>query len=262
MSRNYYATGDPHMRHQEAESDGGRLDDLVLASRILVNEGVLDGFGHVSVRSASNPNRMFMPRAMPPGLVTAEDIVELDLDGNPVDPNAPRTNGERYIHSEIYKARPDVQSIVHAHTLSVLPFSLLPSVPMRPVVNLAGFLADPVPVFEPRKLLDRLPKARGKLQVNTPELGRELAGVLGAECVVLLRGHGNVVVGGSVRWMTYRAVYTDLNARAQRETMQMGTDLVVMDQDELEMHAIEVFDVNRPWDYWRSRLPALRTSSL
>src|SRR5471030_40283 len=95
-----------------ADTDAQRIADLVLASRILVNEGVLDSFGHVTVRSASNPNHYFMPRAMPPGLVTPADIVTLTLDSTPIDQKAPRTNGERFIHGEIYKARPDVQAVV------------------------------------------------------------------------------------------------------------------------------------------------------
>lgn len=246
------------MNRQNVDTDKLRIQDLAIASRILVNEGVLDGFGHVSVRSNSNPDRIFMPRAMPPGLVSERDIVELDLQGRSIDPHSPRTNGERFIHTEIYKARPDVQSIAHSHTLSVLPFSLVPSAPMRPVVNLAGFLADPVPVFETRSLVDRLPAILGKMQLTTPELGRALAEVLGAECVVLLRGHGAVVTGMSVRWMAYRSVYMDLNARAQAQAMQLGTGVVAMDAHELAMHAAEVFDVDRPWEYWRARLPELR----
>jgi Class II Aldolase and Adducin N-terminal domain len=105
----------PEHRPAQADSDEQRIADLVVASRILVQEGVLDSFGHVTVRSLKNPNRYFMPRAMPPALVTANDIVELDLDSVPIDANAPRTNGERFIHGEIYRVRPDVQAIVHSH---------------------------------------------------------------------------------------------------------------------------------------------------
>jgi len=100
--------GPPEQRPAQPDTDEQRKADLVVASRILVQEGVLDSFGHVTVRSLQNPNRYFMPRAMPPGLVTEKDIVELDLNSVPVDPNAPRTNGERFIHGEIYRLRADV----------------------------------------------------------------------------------------------------------------------------------------------------------
>jgi len=103
----------------QIDSDDQRIGDLVLASRILVQEGVLDSFGHVTVRSLKNPNHYFMPRAMPPGLVTAGDIVELDINSVPTDPNAPRTNGERFIHGEIYRVRPDVQAVVHRTYLKI-----------------------------------------------------------------------------------------------------------------------------------------------
>src|SRR5712691_2550234 len=122
------------------DSDEQRIADLVLASRILVQEGVLDSFGHVTVRSLKNPNHYFMPRAMPPGLVTAKDIVELDINSAPIDPNAPRTNGERFIHGEICRVRPDVAAVVHSHSPAVIPFSIAPNRPLRPVLHLAGFL--------------------------------------------------------------------------------------------------------------------------
>ena len=104
----------PERRSTQHDSDEQRIADLVVASRILVQEGVLDSFGHVTVRSLKNPNRYFMPRAMPPALVTTNDIVELDLNSVPIDSNAPLTNGERFIHGEIYRVRPDAQAIVHS----------------------------------------------------------------------------------------------------------------------------------------------------
>jgi hypothetical protein len=112
----------PEHRPTPPDSDEQRIADLVVASRILVQEGVLDSFGHVTVRSLNNPNHYFMPRAMPPALVTAKDIVELNLDSVPIDANAPRTNGERFIHGEIYRVRPDVGAIVHSHSPAVIPF--------------------------------------------------------------------------------------------------------------------------------------------
>ena len=189
------------------QSDADIISELVLASRILVQQGVLDGFGHITARSRVNPDRYLMPRAMAPGRVTEADIVELDLDSRPISPNAPRTNGERFIHGEVYKARPDVQCVLHSHAPAVLPFSISPTLKLRPVVNLSGFLADPVPMFEFRKITEADAKLAGKLQANHPAIGKAIAEELGQECVILLRGHGNVVVGQSIRWCVPRHLY-------------------------------------------------------
>jgi ribulose-5-phosphate 4-epimerase/fuculose-1-phosphate aldolase len=237
------------------DSDAQRKADLVLASRILVNEGVLDSFGHVTVRSLTNPDRYFMPRAMPPALVTGQDIVELDRDSVPVDPQAPRTNGERFIHGEIYRLRPDVQAVVHSHSAAVIPFSIAPQRPLRPVLHMAGFLAARVPVFDHRSVSKDDPSLRGKLMVNNAKLGAALARTLGPESVVLIRGHGNAVVGASLPWAVFRAVYTQLNARSQMEAIALGGEVIHLDDDEIKMHAVEVFDVERPWQAFQSRLP-------
>lgn len=241
-------------RPQAPDSDQQRMADLVLASRILVNESVLDSFGHVTVRSLSNPTHYFMPRAMPPALVTANDIVELDADSVAVDPRAPRTNGERFIHGEIYKARPDVQAVVHSHSLSVIPFSITPERPLRPVLHMAGFLPEKVSVFDHRSVSKDDPSLRGKLMVNNAKLGAALAQKLGADSVVLIRGHGNAVVGASLPRVVLRAVYTQLNARAELEAIALGQEVIYLNDDELKQHPIEVFDVERPWENFKARL--------
>src|SRR5216684_2580638 len=237
------------------DSDEQRIADLVLASRILVQEGVLDSFGHVTVRSLKNPSHYFMPRAMPPALVTTKDIVELDLNSVPIDPNALRTNGERFIHGEIYRARPDVQAIAHSHSPAVIPFSISPDRPLRPVLHMAGFLPGRVSVFDHRDVAKDDPSLRGKLMVNNAKLGAALAKTLGNDSVVLIRGHGNAVVGASVPWAVLRAVYTQLNARVQMEAMALGGQVIYLNEDELKMHPVEVFDVDRPWQNLKSRLP-------
>jgi ribulose-5-phosphate 4-epimerase/fuculose-1-phosphate aldolase len=237
------------------DSDEQRIADLVSASRILVNEGVLDSFGHVTVRSLKNPARYFMPRAMPPALVTANDIVELDTDSVAIDPNAPRTNGERFIHGEIYRLRPDVQAVVHSHSPAVIPFSIAPGRPLRPVLHMAGFLPEKVSVFDHRNVSKDDPSLRGKLMMNNAKLGAALARTLGGDSVVLIRGHGNAVVGASLPWAVFRAVYTHLNARTQMEAIALGADVIYLNDDELKMHAVEVFDVERPWQNLKSRLP-------
>jgi len=154
-------------RSQEAEMENAqRIADLVIAYKILLNEGVLDSFGHVSVRSATDPNRFLMPYALPPSLVSAEDVIEYGTsDSQPIDPRGRKVNGERYIHGEIYKVRPEVVAVVHNHSPSVIPFSVT-GVPMRPIYHMASFIGDGMPNFEIRKV-----QKGTDLLVKTPKLG-------------------------------------------------------------------------------------------
>ncbi len=155
------------------DPDEARIQDIITASHILTNEGILDSFGHISARSVKNPDHFFMPRAMPPALVSRADIVEVGLDCKPVAPNAPRLNGERYIHCEIYKARSDVQSVIHTHDLAVIPFGLA-GIALKPVVAQAGFLPPETPLFEIREANATIRTKRGMLVLNA-ELGDALA---------------------------------------------------------------------------------------
>jgi HCOMODA/2-hydroxy-3-carboxy-muconic semialdehyde decarboxylase len=223
------------------DQNRARLIDLVTASRILENEGVLDSYGHVSVRSATDPAHFFMPRALPPGSITAGDVVELDLDCNPIVPNPPRFNGERYIHSEIYKARPDVQCVIHSHSQAVIPFSVA-GVPLPPVT----------PVFEIREATGPV-EVRGML-VTTSALGAFLAKKLGDAPAILLRGHGDAVVGTSVKQAVVRAIYVSLNARVQAEALKLSPTITALDDAELAYNAKENFDVDRPWANFKRRL--------
>jgi len=237
------------------DPDEARIDDVITASHILTNEGILDSFGHVSARSAKNPEHFFMPRAMPPALVSRADIVEVGLDCKPVDPNAPRLNGERYIHCEVYKARADVQSVIHTHDLAVIPFGVA-GVPLRPVVAQAGFLPPETPLFEIRDANAADPK-RGMLVLDA-HLGDALAKRLGANPVVLMRGHGETVVGRSVREATVRAMYTHIDALAQSAAMALNPKITALDDAELATNAAENFDADRPWQNYKQRLPQPR----
>jgi len=233
------------------DSNEARIEDLITASHILANEGVLDSFGHATVRSATDPGHFFMPRAMPPALVSRADIVELDLDCKPVTPNAPRLNGERYIHCEIYKARADVQSVIHTHDLAVIPFGLT-NTPLRPVIAQAGFLPKETPLFEVRDAYGSATE-RGMLVLNSV-LGKALATKLGNNPVVLMRGHGETVVGRSVKEATVRTLYINIDARAQAAAASMGPNLVALDDAELATNARENFDADRPWENYRQRM--------
>ena len=233
------------------EQNMSRLIDLVTASRVLENEGVLDSYGHVSVRSATDPTHFFMPRALPPGSILAVDLVELDLDCVPVLPNAPRLNGERFIHSEIYKARPEVQCVIHSHSQAVIPFSVA-GVPLRPVVAQGGFLPPETPVFEIREASSPM-TIRGMLVTNS-SLGAFLARKLGDAPAILLRGHGDATVGTTVKEAVVRTIYLSLNARVQSEALHLSQTIIALDDAELAASAGENFDVNRPWANFKRRL--------
>jgi ribulose-5-phosphate 4-epimerase/fuculose-1-phosphate aldolase len=190
------------------------VDDLVAGNRILYNEDIVDGYGHISARNPRNPDRFLLSRARAPGLIVAADIMEFGMDGEPVKNDGRPVYSERFIHSEIYKARPDVNSVVHSHSPTVVPFSVTdqPFLPIR-----AGFLYPEVPVFDTRD-------AAGwtDLLISNPMLGKALAAKLGSNTVVLLRGHGNAVVGPSVRVAVYRAVYTEANAKLLLQAKLLG----------------------------------------
>jgi len=190
------------------------VEDLVAGNRILYNEGVVDGFGHISARDPRNPQRFLLSRARAPGMVEASDILTFDMDANVVGKDDRPVYSERFIHSEIYRARPDVNSVVHTHSPTVVPFSVT-SEPLRPIR--AGFFYPEVPVFDTRD-------AAGwtDLLISNPALGRALAEKLGNNSVVLLRGHGNAVVAPTVRMAVYRAFYTEANAKLLLQAKLIG----------------------------------------
>ena len=223
------------------------IDELVVANRILANEGVLDGYGHVSVRSPANPSHYFLSRSRAPAVVTAADIVEYDLDSKPVQSTAAAGYLERFIHGEIYRARPDVMAVVHCHCPDVIPFAVT-SVPLRPLYHMAFFVGEGVPVFEIRKAAGTT-----DMLIRTPELGRALAGTLGSRSAALLRGHGAVIAATSLHLVVGQAYYLNLNARLQLQAIQLGgRDVTYLDAEEAKRAAQ---DYERSWDSWKSRLP-------
>lgn len=205
------------------------IDDIVTANRILFAQGVLDSFGHVSARSPLDAGRFFMARAMAPGIVTAGDIVELDLEGRPIGPVPGSLYVERYIHCEIYRARSDVHSIVHSHSPTVIPFSVS-TVPLQPIYHRAYFLGGGVPVFEIRDVAGE----RNNMLINDPVRGVALARTLGTGNVSLMRGHGNVVVGPNIRTAVTRAIETEVNARLQMQAILLGGGVNYLSQAEAE----------------------------
>jgi ribulose-5-phosphate 4-epimerase/fuculose-1-phosphate aldolase len=221
-------------------------DDLVAANRILADQGVLDAFGHVSIRHPGNPNRFLMSRSLAPALVKAEDIMEFDLDGNPTDQRGRAVFLERFIHAEVYKARPDVNAVVHSHSPGVIPFGAS-QVPMRAMYHISAFLAQGVPVYDIRKVAGMT-----DMLVSSPNLGKALAEVLGDKAVVLMRGHGDVVVGPALPLTVFRAIYTEVNARLQSQAIALGGPITFLEVEEGEK-ANKVLDQIhlRAWDLWK-----------
>jgi ribulose-5-phosphate 4-epimerase/fuculose-1-phosphate aldolase len=231
--------------------DPALIEDLVAANRILYHEGVVDGFGHVSARHDKRADHFLLARSMAPGLVSAADLVEHDRDGEAVTPGAPTLYVERYIHSEIYKAHPDVHAVVHSHSPAVIPFSVT-NAKLRPIFHLPSFLAlggKGVPVFEIRDTGG----AATDMLIRSPLLGAALARSLGDAPVALMRGHGDVVVGRSVREVTFRAIYTEVNARLQAEALRLGDGAIMFlnDEEAKAATATNAVVINRAWDLWR-----------
>jgi ribulose-5-phosphate 4-epimerase/fuculose-1-phosphate aldolase len=231
-----------------AKIDPAILDDLVDANHILYAQGVVDGFGHVSARHPEKPAHFLIARSMAPALVTAEDIVELDLDGRAVQPNAPGSYLERFIHGEIYRARPDVIAVVHSHSAGLIPFGAVPGAGLKPISHMGGYLGAGVALYEIR---DAGGPATDML-VKTPELGRALAKSLGRHSIVLMRGHGATMVGtSSVRQAVYRAVYAEKNARMQMEALRLGEPTYLTAEEASGAALANDQNLDRAWQLWR-----------
>ena len=231
------------------EADPALIDDLVAANRILYDQGVVDGFGHVSVRHDKRPAHFLLARSMAPGLVTATDIMEFDPDGEAVDPQGRTVYLERFIHSEIFKAHPAVMAVVHSHSPAVIPFGVT-DVALRPIFHLSSFLAEGAPVFEIRETGG----PATDMLIRTPALGAALAHRLGGAPVALMRGHGDVVVAASLREVVFRAVYTEVNARLESEALRLGQGRVAFlnDEEAANATATNARVVGRAWELWKA----------
>jgi ribulose-5-phosphate 4-epimerase/fuculose-1-phosphate aldolase len=229
-------------------ADKRTIEDLVAANRILYAQSVLDGYGHVSVRHDSNPDRFWLSRSMAPGLVTGNDIMEFDLSGEPVDAQGRPTYAERFIHSEIYRRRPEVKAIVHSHSPAVIPFGVT-SVPLKPIFHMSGFLGTGVPIFEIREVAGDT-----DMLIRNPALGAALALRLDNKSAALMRGHGSVAVGISLPQVVFRAIYLEVNARLQSEAMKLGT-VNFLNSAEARL-AATANDVHmlRPWMLWKHEI--------
>lgn len=223
------------------------IADVVTANHILADQGVVDGFGHVSIRDPSDPNKFFLARSVAPELVTTADVLEHDLDGNA--PSAPPNTKlylERFIHAEIYRSRPDVNAIVHCHSPSLIPFAAT-GVALHPLYHMSSFLGPGVPVWDIHKAVN----ASTDMLVRTPDLGKALAKALGPHPAALMRGHGAVIVGRDVQQAVFRSVYTELNARLQSQAMALGSKVIYLDAEEAKKsEETNSALVGRSWELW------------
>ena len=224
------------------------VEDLVAASRVLADLGVVDGFGHVSVRHDKDPNRFLMSRSMAPALVKAEDILEFDLDGVAVDAKGQAVFLERFIHGEIYKARPDVKAVVHSHSPSVIPFGVSKT-RLQPIYHMSSFMGVDVPVFEIRDVEG----PASDLLVRNARIGEALTKVLGTKTVVLMRGHGSVTVGTSLPQVVFRAYYAEMNARLQSEAIKLGAVTYLTPEEAAAAATTNDALVMRPWELWKRK---------
>jgi ribulose-5-phosphate 4-epimerase/fuculose-1-phosphate aldolase len=226
------------------------IEDLVAANRILADQNVLDGYGHVSARHDRDPARFLMSRSLAPELVTAADIMEYDQDSEPVDPRGRTSYLERFIHGEIYRARPDVQAVVHSHSPSVIPFGVT-GVPLRPLFHMSAFLGAGAPVWDIRAAAG----GDTDMLVRTRALGGALARTLGSHAVALMRGHGAVTVAGGLPLVVFRSVYTEVNARLQAQAMGLGGAVTYLSPEEAKRAEASVAGtVARPWELWKRKL--------
>jgi len=226
------------------------LADVVIANRILAHEGIVDAYGHVSVRHPRDPRRYLLARSLSPEMVQQADIMEFDLDGTPAGGDSRQPYLERFIHGAVYEARPEVLAVVHAHAEDVLPFGIT-STPLRPVIHSGSFMGAEVPVWDIRERFGDT----NLLVTNMPQ-GRDLAARLAGNNVALMRGHGFVAAARSLIEVVRMSVYVPRNARVQMAAMQLG-EVKPLSRGEIDArnagykpHSPETW---RAWEYWATR---------
>jgi ribulose-5-phosphate 4-epimerase/fuculose-1-phosphate aldolase len=242
----------PVTRHLKSAGrpDPALISDLVAANRILAMQGVLDGWGHVSVRHNRDPGRYLLSRSLAPELITAGDILEFDLDNNPVNARGANLYTERFLHGEIYKTRPDVVAVTHFHAPPVIPFSVI-DVPLRPIYHRAAFIAQGVPIFEIRDAAGMT-----DLLIRNPMLGAALAKSIADKPAVLMRGHGATVVGPSLQRLVGRSIFLAMNATLQAQAMALapGGHIKFLDPEEARLiEAREGYGLGRAWEAWKRK---------
>lgn len=242
------------MSDAASQTVASTIRELVDANHILFDQGVVDGFGHVSARHPEQADRFLLSRSMAPALVGENDVLEYDLDGKPIEPGAAAGYLERFIHGEIYRKRKDVMAVVHSHSPSVVPFSVVTGTKLRPVCHMCGFLSEKgTPIFEIRDFAG----PGSDLLITSGKLGAALAESLGEGPAVLMRGHGSTMVGSSLRQAVFRAVYTEVGARLQMEAMRLGPVTYLTEEETVGTTKTISTQYDRSWFLW---LKAARNS--
>lgn len=225
------------------------MRDVVVANRILAREGVVDAYGHVSIRHPDNPEHYLMSCSRSPELVKMDDIMEFRLDGEPVEDKGRVPYAERYIHGAIYEQRPEIMSAVHNHSHEVIPFTVTPT-PLRPVAHVGAAIGAELPVWDIREKFGDT-----NLLVVNMEQGRDLAATLAGNNVVLMRGHGCAVSGRSIHESVMTSIYLQVNAKLQANAMNMGEPLYLSPGEIKQCHETFMSDMSvaRAWEYFRTR---------
>ena len=223
-------------------------DDLVTANRILAREGVVDAFGHVSIRHPSNSDGFVLSRARAPECIEAPDLMEFALDGTPIAAAGRKPYAERFIHAAVYEARPDVHAVVHNHSPAVIPYGIS-GTPLRPVMHMCASMGARVPLWDSRTVFGDT-----NLLVTNMEMARDLARTLAGGSVALMRGHGCVVAGRSLREAVFISVYLELNAELQWKASMMGAVTFLSDGEVAAiLRSRASFTYERAWEYWCNR---------
>jgi HCOMODA/2-hydroxy-3-carboxy-muconic semialdehyde decarboxylase len=233
--------------------------ELVLANRILAAQGVVDSFGHVSVRAAGDADRFLLSCARAPDQVVEQDIMSFDLDGAAIDPQGRQPYLERFIHAAIYAARPDVQAVVHSHAYAVIPFGIT-GVQVRPVMHVCSSIGRCVPVWDIAGHFGDT-----DLLVSDLSIGRDLASALRNEPAILMRGHGATVVGRTLREAVHTAVYLQVNCTLQLHAAQLSAanEIRYLSDGEIAVRAAKdpTFGIDRAWESWRAQAEARERQS-
>lgn len=222
---------------------------LAVANRILAREEVVDAYGHVSVRHPARPDRYVLSHSLSPALVTPADLVEFDLAGEPTRPESRPLYGERSIHGAIYEARPDVNAVVHSHSHTVIPYTVT-GTQIRAVYHMGTGIGQDVQIWDIRKAFGDT-----SMLVRSMDQGRDLAKSLGQGRVVLMRGHGCVVVGPNLKEAVLVSIYLQINAKLQMQAMQMGEVTYLTPEEERlygEVH-FSPLSMDRAWRYFLER---------
>ena len=224
------------------------LDELVTANRILAREGVVDGFGHVSIRHPGRPDRYIMSRARAPECIEADDLLEYTIEGEPIDPGDRKSYSERFIHSGIYEARPEVQAIVHHHSPSVIPFGVT-GTRLRPLMHMCASMGYDIPTWDSQTKFGDT-----NLLVSNLAMARDLAAAVGNRPVALMRGHGAVVAGGSLREVVFNSIYLELNADLQMKSHALG-EITFLSEGEVRacLSTRASYTFERAWERWCRR---------